>query len=180
MALKTLMVPALAAFLLVGCEGDPDSHQKFGTLIGAVGGGLLGAQFGSGSGKLAMVALGTMGGAFLGNRIGENMDQVDRMKHQQAIDSALHQTVPLSEIIVVDDGSTDSTLKILEKQYASVDGVALLLQPENRGQLSCFNAGFGKTSGDVVFFLDADDLIEEGDRLVVSGTKSAVEGLDAI
>ena len=97
MILKTLMVPALAAFLLVGCEGDPDSHQKFGTLLGAVGGGLLGAQFGSGSGKLAMVALGTMGGAFLGNRIGENMDQVDRMKHQQAIDSAA--TAPVGQTI---------------------------------------------------------------------------------
>ena len=97
MGLKILVVPLFAGALLAGCESDPDSHQKFGTLIGAAGGGLLGAQFGSGSGKLAAVALGTLGGAFIGNRIGADMDKVDRLKHQQAIDEAA--TAPVGETI---------------------------------------------------------------------------------
>jgi len=97
MTLKPLLVPVVTAFLLMGCANDPNSKEKFGTLIGAAGGGLLGAQFGSGSGKMAAVALGTLGGAFVGSQVGQSMDQVDRLKHQQAMDQAA--TAPVGETI---------------------------------------------------------------------------------
>jgi len=107
MTLKPLLVPVVTAFLLMGCANDPNSKEKFGTLIGAAGGGLLGAQFGSGSGKMAAVALGTLGGAFVGSQVGQSMDQVDRLKHQQAMDQAA--TAPVGETITWSNPNTGNS-----------------------------------------------------------------------
>lgn len=71
----------------------------------------------------------------------------------QCIDSALNQTVKPYEIIVVDDGSTDESRAVLEEY---VDQVRVLLK-ENGGQASAMNAGFAESSGDWVWFVDADD-----------------------
>lgn len=75
----------------------------------------------------------------------------------EAIGSILSQTQPFDEIIVVDDGSTDDSLNIIA---AAVEGRAdvKVLAKSNGGQLSCFNEGFAAASGDLIFFLDADDL----------------------
>jgi glycosyltransferase involved in cell wall biosynthesis len=72
-----------------------------------------------------------------------------------AVDSALEQTYPNCEVIVVDDGSTDSSRDIL-RNYA---GRALLLLQQNGGQAAAFNAGFEKSSGDLILFLDSDDAL---------------------
>jgi len=48
---------------------------------------LLGSQFGGGSGKLLAVGAGALAGAFLGGAIGKNMDDTDRMKMNQALES---------------------------------------------------------------------------------------------
>jgi surface antigen len=48
-----------------------------GTVIGAVGGGLLGSQIGHGGGQLAAVAAGTLLGAFIGHQVGESLDRAD-------------------------------------------------------------------------------------------------------
>ncbi len=69
------------SIIMSGCASKQDS----GTIIGAIAGALVASQFGGGDGKLAMVALGTLGGAFLGNEVGKSMDEVDRMKAQSAI-----------------------------------------------------------------------------------------------
>ncbi|MEO1307306.1 MAG: glycosyltransferase, partial [Pseudomonadota bacterium] len=69
-----------------------------------------------------------------------------------AIDSALGQSIPCHEVIVVDDGSTDESRDII----AHYDQVTPVLKA-NGGQASAFNAGFAASSGDVVLFLDADD-----------------------
>lgn len=74
----------------------------------------------------------------------------------EAVDGALRQTRPFDEIIIVDDGSTDGTLELLRAKYASRPHVKIVAKP-NEGQLSCFNEGFARATGDVVFFLDADD-----------------------
>jgi glycosyltransferase involved in cell wall biosynthesis len=72
-----------------------------------------------------------------------------------AIDSALNQTYPNTEVIVVDDGSTDNSREIIAR-YG--DRVIPVLK-ENGGQASAFNAGFLVSRGEVVCFLDADDAL---------------------
>jgi glycosyltransferase involved in cell wall biosynthesis len=74
----------------------------------------------------------------------------------EAIESALTQTVPFTEIIVVDDGSTDGSADWLRTTYDNHRTVQIVCK-ENAGQLSCFNEGFHEANGDVLFFLDADD-----------------------
>lgn len=76
-----------------------------------------------------------------------------------AVDSALAQTTPLDEIIIVDDGSTDDSQEFIRHRYGRHDRVKLIAK-ENQGQLSCFNEGFCRSTGDIIFFLDADDLYE--------------------
>lgn len=73
----------------------------------------------------------------------------------EAIDSALHQSYPNVEVIVVDDGSTDSSREIIAG-YG--DRILTVLKP-NGGQASAFNAGFEKCKADVIFFLDSDDVL---------------------
>lgn len=74
---------------------------------------------------------------------------------QECIDSALRQTYTRSEVIVVDDGSTDNSREII----ASYRDRVLPVLKENGGQASAFNAGFAASRGEIVIFLDADDLL---------------------
>ena len=71
-----------------------------------------------------------------------------------AIDSVLSQTFPCSEIIVVDDGSTDESLEILAKYKK--DEVKIV-QQKNGGVGAARNAGAKASSSDLLAFLDADD-----------------------
>ena len=73
-----------------------------------------------------------------------------------AIDSALNQTYPNVEVIVVDDGSEDDSRAVIAS-YG--DRVRAVLQ-SNQGQKAAFNTGLATCSGDIVIFLDADDLLE--------------------
>lgn len=83
---------------------------------------------------------------------------------QQAIDSALSQTYPHLEIIVVDDGSTDDSRKVIAHYGQQVIPVL----KENGGQASAFNAGFAVSQGELICLLDADDiwLPEKVERIV--------------
>lgn len=73
----------------------------------------------------------------------------------EAIDSALNQTILADEVIVVDDCSSDQSAETLNVKS---DQVHLILKDKNEGQLSAFQAGFDASMGDILFFLDADDL----------------------
>ena len=76
--------------LLSGClDTQNNPKQSIGTLLGAGAGALLGSQFGDGKGRLVAVAIGTLGGAYLGGEVGKTMDQVDRMKASAAENEAL-------------------------------------------------------------------------------------------
>lgn len=73
-----------------------------------------------------------------------------------ALASARGQTHPRVNVVVVDDGSTDASREILREQ---ADGVAVVLK-ENGGQASALNAGAERCHGDIVMFLDADDVLK--------------------
>lgn len=70
-----------------------------------------------------------------------------------AIQSALAQSLPPDEIIVVDDGSTDDTDRIV----AHFDGVVKLVRQKNLGPSAARNAGAALARGDLLAFFDADD-----------------------
>ena len=71
-----------------------------------------------------------------------------------AIESVLVQTVPVGEIIVVDDGSTDDTQHVLRQFGGSV----VVAVQENAGAAAARNKGVSLASGDWIAFLDADDI----------------------
>ena len=74
----------------------------------------------------------------------------------EAIDSVLSQTYPHIETIVVDDGSTDNSRDVI----ASYDHRLISVFKENGGLTSALNAAFDRSSGDLISFLDADDVFE--------------------
>lgn len=74
----------------------------------------------------------------------------------EAIGSILAQSYPGTEIIVVDDGSTDNTAEICSQL-----DVKLISQP-NQGAAAARNAGVSAAKGNLLAFLDADDLWARG------------------
>jgi glycosyltransferase involved in cell wall biosynthesis len=70
----------------------------------------------------------------------------------EAIESVLSQSYPDSEIVVVDDGSTDDTSEVAGR-YPKVR----LIRQENRGLSGARNVGLTESEGEYVVFLDADD-----------------------
>ena len=75
-----------------------------------------------------------------------------------ALESVLAQTYPLHEIIVIDDGSTDSSPDIL-RSYGERLRVT---RQDNRGVAAARNAGLLQVTGDVINFIDQDDLWPAG------------------
>lgn len=84
----------------------------------------------------------------------------------EAIASAVNQTYPRSEVIVVDDGSIDNSREIITSFADSLTPVF----KANGGQASAFNAGFAASQGDLILFLDADDYLypEAVERIVAA------------
>lgn len=72
-----------------------------------------------------------------------------------SVDSALQQTLAGTEVVVVDDGSTDGTLRILEEYGPRIK---VVVQPGKKGQAAALNAGIDAASGEYIALLDADDL----------------------
>ena len=81
----------LAFISLISACADTQNapKQTIGTLLGAGAGALLGSNIGGGKGKLAAVAIGALGGAYLGSEIGKSLDYVDRLKAGEAEQTAL-------------------------------------------------------------------------------------------
>lgn len=100
---------------------------------------------------------------------------------REALDSALAQTHPQTEVVVVDDGSTDGTPEIL-KAYGSR---ITIVRQANRGVATACNAGVAAAMGKWIAFLDADDVwlpnklalqLERCRHLAISHTDSVCFG----
>lgn len=77
----------------------------------------------------------------------------------EAIQSVLFQDYPDFELIIVDDGSTDNSREVISS--FSDPRIKIVLK-NNGGQLSAFNEGFKIASGNIVCFLDSDDMYQQG------------------
>jgi hypothetical protein len=75
----------------------------------------------------------------------------------EAIESILNQTLDDYEFVIVDDGSTDRTAKILA-EYASRDERVRVYRHENRGRAVSLNIGIGLARGKYIARMDADDI----------------------
>ena len=97
---------------------------------------------------------------------------------KEAISSVQAQTYSNTEIIVVNNGSTDDSLRLLQ-QYGSQ---IILINQENLGQAGARNSGLRAAKGDLIAFLDADDFwqndkLEKQIRLITSDTELVYSGI---
>lgn len=74
----------------------------------------------------------------------------------EAVDSALSQRLPAKEIIVVDDGSTDGSLPLLQHYGERISLIAL---GKNQGANAARNIGAARAAGEYLVFLDGDDVM---------------------
>ncbi len=78
---------------------------------------------------------------------------------EEAICSVLDQDHRDYEFIIVDDGSSDGSPEIIRRYAADYpERVISLLEPENRGQGAGFNQAISRASGEIVAFIDSDDI----------------------
>lgn len=78
---------------------------------------------------------------------------------EEAIESALSQTLDDLEIIMVDDLSTDNTLVIASRYAKQNNKIKLIKLSENKGVSTARNVGMDIAGGEFIFFLDSDDMI---------------------
>ena len=78
---------------------------------------------------------------------------------RECLDSIINQTLKEIEIICVDDGSTDASLKIL-KEYAAKDNRITVITQKNLHAGVARNAGLAVAGGEYLCFLDSDDFFE--------------------
>ena len=79
---------------------------------------------------------------------------------KECIESVLEQSYKNLEIILVDDGATDSSGKICD-EYKDKDNRIIVFHKENGGLSSARNSGLAIATGKFVYFLDSDDYIEK-------------------
>lgn len=95
-----------------------------------------------------------------------------------SIHSVLKQTYAQWELIVVDDGSTDGTAAVVERFSALDARIKYIFQP-NGGQASARNTGLRNSRGDLIAFLDADDLWVS-EKLTLQIAKIEESGADVV
>ncbi len=86
--MKKLTVIGCCSLLMLSLTGCSSmSNQDVGVLTGGAIGGAVGSLFGSGTGKILAAVGGAVVGAYIGGRLGHTMDQVDKIKMNQALEA---------------------------------------------------------------------------------------------
>lgn len=84
---------------------------------------------------------------------------------EDCIESMFNQTVPVHEIIIINDGSTDNTKEIAERymfrEFPGIESPIKVINQLNKGLPSARNTGIMAATGDYILFLDADDYLKE-------------------
>ncbi|GHU71829.1 hypothetical protein FACS1894184_19110 [Clostridia bacterium] len=96
----------------------------------------------------------------------------------ECIDSVLHNSYEKLEVILVDDGSTDSSGSICD-EYKNKDSRIKVIHQVNSGCSYAKNAGFSASSGEYVYFLDSDDFIRT-DMFEACMEKAKQNGADIV
>ena len=96
----------------------------------------------------------------------------------ECLDSVVNQTLKDIEIICVNDGSKDSSLRILE-EYASKDNRVKIINQENKGAGLARNSGLEIAQGEYLSLLDSDDIFEH-DMLEILYKKAKEKDTDIL
>lgn len=93
-----------------------------------------------------------------------------------AIESILNQTYKKFEFIIINDGSTDDSLQVIE-HYAAIDDRVVVISRENKGLIYTLNEGIQLSHGDYIVRMDQDD-ISIDNRLEVQYKHIIMHNLD--
>jgi FkbM family methyltransferase len=104
-----------------------------------------------------------------------SLDQGDYIGRTLA--SVLRQLYPALEYVVMDGGSTDATRDVLERH---ADALAHWESAPDDGQASAINRGFARTTGDIMGYLNSDDLLLPGSLAYVASYLQAHPEVDAV
>lgn len=97
---------------------------------------------------------------------------------EKAIESVLRQTLTVWELIIIDDGSTDSTLEVIKK-YELHEQISIIKQ-ENKGLNKTNNIALRLSRGQYIMRLDADDYLDENALFMLSSTLDSMPDIDLI
>lgn len=78
---------------------------------------------------------------------------------KKCVDSVINQTLKDIEIILVDDGATDSCPEIAD-EYAKIDSRVKVIHKQNGGLMSAWKCGLENATGDIIGFVDSDDWVD--------------------
>lgn len=96
----------------------------------------------------------------------------------ECVDSVLKQTYQNLEIILVDDGSTDSSGQICD-EYLEKDERITVIHQRNSGPSKTRNTGIENATGEYIYFLDSDDYIESNALELLVNT-AEINGADLV
>ena len=97
---------------------------------------------------------------------------------REAVESIMNQTVRELEIIIINDGSTDNSLQVVE-ELAAADSRIQVYSQTNQGLSMARNAGITHAHGRYIYFMDSDDLLEK-DAMELCYNKCEEKELDKI
>ena len=97
---------------------------------------------------------------------------------REAVESIMNQTLRELEIIIINDGSTDNSLQVVE-ELAAADSRIQVYSQSNQGLSMARNAGITHAHGRYIYFMDSDDLLEK-DAMELCYNKCEEKELDFV